>query len=207
MVQNPPALTVPYKPHWLRGATKRPPRHRQPDGDRAAMLPEPSRRLRSRRGSSACRLEQHLLIAHFHPCQSPRPVSHPVPSRSFRPTAQRPPIPPKSPARCTVPISSSATTRARTRASASSPSNRLWPSRRRNPAPSLHMRRQRYPSATLRRRGTPRKVPEAATGSGLRIDDSPMWAWSTMNACGFAQRGGGEPVEARLANNGERRLQ
>ena len=39
------------------------------------MLPEPSRRLRSRRGSSACRLEQHLLIAHFHPCQSPRPVS------------------------------------------------------------------------------------------------------------------------------------
>ena len=176
------------------------------------MLPEPSRPLHSRGGSSPCRLEQHLLIAHFHPCQSPRPVSpssaepiglgQSVQQRNGRPSRQN-----SSPARYTVPISSSATTRARTRASASSPSNRLWPSRRRNPAPSLHMRPQREPCATLRRRGTPRNVPEAATGSGLRIDDSPMWAWSIMHACGFAQPGGGEPVEARLANNGERRLQ
>ena len=39
------------------------------------------------------------------------------------------------------------------------------------------------------------------------VDSSPMWAWSTINACGFAQSGREEPVEARLANNGEMRLQ
>ena len=202
------------------------------DRDEAATSPSPTRRLPSRHASATVpspsfpQSVKRLLAG-------TAPLDCPPPSLPDPPTILTYPLPvandfavPTVPDDFVQPRNGRPSRQDLPRAAPCRP--RHLPPRGHVPVPRLPHRATEYgrrDGATRRRHGActdnyclprrrraeasrrPQESARACNEPGHGIDASPMTTWSTMNACGFAQLGDGEPGEARLANPGERRLQ